>query len=133
MRPRYHIRRKKSKYNATKVAVDGDIYDSKKEARRGTELALAEKAGEIQNLRRQVKFVLVPEQREPDTVGPRGGKKRGKLIEKELAYIADFVYEQDGQTIVEDVKGYRDGGAYRMFVVKRKLMLFLRGIRVTEV
>ena len=132
MRPRYHIR-KKSKYNATKVTVDGDIYDSKKEARRGTELALAEKAGAIQNLRRQVKFVLVPEQREPDTVGPRGGRKQGKLIEKELAYVADFVYEQDGQTIVEDVKGYRDGGAYRIFVVKRKLMLFLKGIRVTEV
>ena len=113
--------------------MDGDLYDSKKEARRGIELTLAEKAGEIQNLRRQVKFVLIPEQREPDTVGPRGGRKRGKLIEKELAYIADFVYEEDGRTIVEDVKGYRDGGAYRIFVVKRKLMLFLKGIHVVEI
>lgn len=125
--------RKKSKYNASKVVVDGDIYDSKKEARRGVELALAEKAGRIQNLRRQVKYVLIPAQREPDRIGPRGGRKVGKVLEQEIAYIADFVYEKDGEEIVEDVKGYRDGGAYRVFSMKRKMMLFFKGIRVKEV
>lgn len=132
MRPHY-FRTKKSKYNATKVVVDGDVYDSKKEARRGVELTLAEKVGKIENLRRQVKYILIPEQREPDTVGPRGGKKKGKLIEKEIAYIADFVYEQDGQTIVEDVKGYKGGQSYAVFSMKRKMMLYFKGIRVKEV
>ena len=131
MRARKIVRR--NKYNASKVVANGEIYESKKEAVRGTELALLEKAGAIQNLRRQVKFVLIPAQREPDTFGPRGGRKVGRTIEQELAYVADFVYERDGQTVVEDVKGYRDGGAYRIFSIKRKLMLYLKGIRIKEV
>ncbi len=57
----------------------------------------------------------------------------GKVLEQEIAYIADFVYEKDGEEIVEDVKGYRDGGAYRVFSMKRKMMLFFKGIRVKEV
>ena len=124
---------KKSKYNASKVVVNGEVYDSKKEAKRGVELEMLVKAGEIANLRRQVKYVLIPAQREPDIVGPKGGRKPGKTIEQELSYIADFVYEKDGETIVEDVKGYRDGGAYRVFSMKRKMMLYFHGIRVREV
>ena len=124
---------KKSKYNASKVVVNGEVYDSKKEAKRGVELEMLVKAGEIANLRRQVKYVLIPAQREPDIVGPKGGRKPGKTIEQELSYIAYFVYEKDGETIVEDVKGYRDGGAYRVFSMKRKMMLYFHGIRVREV
>ena len=76
--------------------------------------------------------MLIPAQREPDIIGPKGGRKPGKTIEHELAYVADFVYEQGGETIVEDVKGYRDSGAYRIFTMKRKLMLYLKGIRIRE-
>lgn len=122
-----------SKYGAKKVEVDGVKFDSQKEARRWTQLKLLERAGEIEGLERQVKFVLIPAQREPDSIGARGGKIKGKLIEREVAYIADFVYIENGEKVVEDVKGYKGGTAYDVFKIKRKLMLFVHGIRVKEV
>ena len=61
----------KSKYGAKKVEIDGIIFDSKKEGRRYQELKMLQKAGEISNLQRQVKYILIPAQREPDTEGPR--------------------------------------------------------------
>ena len=109
------------------------VFDSKKEARRYYELLLQQKAGMISGLERQKKFVLIPTQREPDIIGARGGRHPGKVIEKECAYIADFVYQVQGQTVVEDVKGYRAGGAYTVFTIKRKLMLERYGIRILEI
>ena len=130
-------RRRGSKYNNSKVSVDGQTFASRKEANRYYQLKLLEKNGEIKNLENQVKFVLIPAQREPDTKGARGGVKPGKIIERELSYIADFVYTDvsTGQMVVEDVKGYRatDAAAYRVFVIKRKLMLYMLGIKVKEV
>ena len=125
--------RRGNKYGASKVTVDGVTFDSKKEARRWQELKILEKAGKITNLRRQVKFVLIPTQRAVDEIGPRGGRRPGKVLEKELDYVADFVYEEDGEKIVEDVKGYKEGGAYRVFSIKRKLMRFVHGIGVREI
>jgi hypothetical protein len=122
-----------SKYLSRKTTVNGVVFDSKKEARRYYELLLQQKAGMISGLERQKKFVLIPTQREPDMIGARGGKHPGKVIEKECAYIADFVYQVQGQTVVEDVKGYRMGGAYTVFTIKRKLMLERYGIRVLEI
>ncbi len=122
-----------SKYLSRKTTVNGVVFDSKKEARRYYELLLQQKAGMISGLERQKKFVLIPTQREPDIIGARGGKHPGKVIEKECAYIADFVYQVQGQTVVEDVKGYRMGGAYTVFTIKRKLMLERYGIRVLEI
>lgn len=126
----------KSKYGAEKQTItnsDGSviIFDSKKEYRRFIELRYLEQCGKIRDLRRQVKFVLIPAQREPDTVGKRGGLIKGRLIERECAYIADFVYydtEQE-QTIVEDTKGMKTPE----YIVKRKLMLYIHGIRIQEV
>ena len=106
--------------------------DSKKEAKRKQELQMMERAGKIQDLQYQVEFELIPTQREPDTVGPKGGVKRGKCIEHACKYVADFVYTQNGEKIVEDVKGYRDGSAYAIFSIKRKLMLWRYGIRIKE-
>lgn len=128
----------KRKYNNKKIIVDGIKFDSKKEALRYKELKMLERAGIIHNLQRQVKYVLVPAQYErTDEVYTRGkdkGKpKKGRLIECECAYYADFVYLQGGNTIVEDVKGYRDGQAYNLFVIKRKLMLYVHGIIVKEI
>ena len=122
-----------SKYLSRKTTVNGVVFDSKKEARRYYELLLQQKAGMISGLERQKKFVLIPTQREPDIIGARGGKHPGKVIEKECAYIADFVYQVQGQTVVEDVKGYRMGGAYTVFTIKRKLMLERYGIRILEI
>ena len=108
-----------SKYNSKKTVVDGQTFDSKKEANRYQELVLLEKAGVIKNLSRQVKFVLIPSQRD----------KNGKVIERECSYKADFKYEEDGKTVVEDVKGFRT----KEYIIKRKLLLYQYGIRIREV
>lgn len=109
-----------TKYNNKKITVDGQIFDSKKEASRYKELRLLEKAGAIHDLRMQVKFTLIPAQRDEAT---------GKVIERECSYKADFVYEEDGKTVVEDVKGFRT----KEYIIKRKLMLWRYGIRIMEV
>ena len=119
----------KSKYHAKKVTVNGVTYDSKKEARRHAVLLDMERAGEITDLQQQVKFVLIPAQREPDTTGKRGGVKKGKLIERECAYVADFVYNKNGKRVVEDTKGVRT----KDYIIKRKLMLWVHGIRINEI
>lgn len=121
---------KKPKYNARKTVIDGITFDSSKEARRWVELRERQKNGEISELRRQVKFELVPAQREPATQGPRGGWRPGKLIEKEAAYYADFVYKVNatGEVVVEDVKGVRTD----TYTLKRKIMLWRYGIRIRE-
>ena len=125
---------KTNKYNAKKVSVDGIEFDSKKEARRYQELLLLQKAGEIYMLERQKVYELLPAQREPDTVGKRGGVIKGKLLERAVEYVADFVYtDKNGKTVVEDVKGFREGGAYAVFVLKRKLMLYRYGMKIIEV
>ena len=123
------IMRTYNKYHSKKIVKDGITFDSLKEYRRYCNLALLEKAGLIQNLQRQVKYILIPAQREPDTVGKRGGIKKGKLIERECAYIADFVYTENGSLIVEDTKGMRT----KDYIIKRKLMLWVHGIRIKEV
>lgn len=131
---RWQRKAKTNKYNAKKVSVDGIEFDSKKEARRYQELLLLQKAGEIYMLERQKVYELLPAQREPDTVGKRGGVIKGKLLERAVEYVADFVYtDKNGKTIVEDVKGFREGGAYAVFVLKRKLMLYRYGIKIIEV
>ena len=117
------------KYGNRKARYNGAVYDSRKEARRAAELFLLEKAGKITDLQTQVKFVLIPTQREPDTVGKRGGIKKGKVIEKECSYYADFVYKENGKTVVEDTKGFRT----KDYIIKRKLMLYVHGIKIKEI
>lgn len=118
-----------SKYRSRKITRDGITFDSIKEYRRFCELSLLEKAGQITQLERQAKFVLIPVQREPDTIGKRGGVKQGKLIERECAYIADFAYMKNGEYVVEDTKGFRT----KDYIIKRKLMLYIHGIRIKEI
>lgn len=112
--------------NKRTTSADGLVFDSLKEARRWNTLQLLQDAGEIANLQRQVKYVLIPTQ-----------KIDGKVVERECSYIADFVYTDmvTGEQVVEDVKGYRQANdpAYRIFVIKRKLMLKEYGIEVKEV
>ena len=121
----------RSKYGSRKTVVDGISFDSKKEDSRYRELLLLERAGKIGNLRRQVKYVLIPAQYEnPDSPTKSG---RGKCLERECSYVADFVYdvpmEPELVEIVEDTKGFRTE-AYK---IKRKMMLFMHGIRIREV
>ena len=121
---------RKNKYNARTYKVGNEVFHSRKELRRYEELLLLEKAGQIHNLRREVKYLLIPSQRE--TIWKNGKPRQGKVIERECAYIADFVYEENGQTIVEDVKG---GSATKtpVYRLKKKLLLYIHGIRIREV
>ena len=126
------------KYGNRKVTVDGIEFDSKKEAQRYCELKLLQRAGRITDLQLQKDFELIPAQYETFERYGKTGKRLqdGKrCIEKACTYKADFVYMQDGQQVVEDVKGYRDpaSAAYAKFVIKRKLMLWRYGVRIVEV
>lgn len=107
-----------SKYGNKKVTVLGIEFDSKREARRYLDLKAEESAGVIQNLRLQVKYELLPNQ-----------KIDGKVVERAVSYVADFVYEQNGETVVEDSKGHRT----KDYILKRKMMLHFHGIRIREV
>lgn len=122
---------KRSKYGAEKLTYNGETFDSKRELRRYRELELMLKAGAICDLKRQVRFELIPAQYEPDIITKTGKRKRGKIIERKCEYIADFVYFdlEKRETIVEDTKGFPT----KDYIIKRKLMLYVHGIRITEV
>jgi len=111
---------RKTKYNSKQITIDGITFQSTKEGHRYCELKLLERAGEIKDLKMQVPFEVVPALREPDTIGKRGGIKKGKTIENSVIYNADFVYydNRKQQKIVEDSKGCRT----KDYVIKRKLM-----------
>lgn len=104
-----------NKYGAKKIKdpATGFVFDSKTEFIRWCELRILERAGKISDLKRQVRYELIPKQ-----VGERA-----------CNYVADFVYiDSDGNTVVEDTKGVRTD-AYK---IKRKLMLHIHGIRIKE-
>lgn len=114
---------KPPKYGNRKVTVGGETFDSQREYDRYCQLRLMEKAGLIKELRRQVKFVLIPSQ-----------KKNGKVAERECAYYADFVYLEkvglgEWQTVVEDAKGMKT----EVYKIKKKLMRYVYGYEVKEV
>lgn len=108
--------RASSKYHARKTTIDGIQFDSAKEAKRYVKLRDMEMAGEIQELRLQVPFEILPSF-ECDGVKYRGMK-----------YIADFVYYRDGKQVVEDTKGWKTA-EYRM---KKKLMAYMNHINIEE-
>lgn len=105
-----------SKYHARKTTIDGIQFDSAKETKRYVKLRDMEKAGEIEGLRLQVPFEILPSF-ECDGVKYRGMK-----------YIADFVYYRDGKQVVEDTKGWKTA-EYRM---KKKLMAYMNHINIEE-
>lgn len=130
-------RRRNGKYNSKKVTLDGITFDSAHEARRYSELKILERAGVISDLKTQYKFVLIPAQREESTEVYKRGKnkgkpKQGKVIEREVAYFADFVYTKDGEMVVEDTKSVATKKK-ESYIIKRKLLLYLFKIRIQEV
>lgn len=123
-----------NKYHNRKVTTsDGIEHASQKEANRWCELKLLERAGKIHDLQRQVKFTLIPAQYEyefEEVVKAKGKLPKGKLVERECAYIADFVYaDENGHLIVEDTKGVKT----KDYIIKRKLMFKVHGIKIKEV
>lgn len=124
----------KKYHNIKTKTFDGIEFDSRKEARRWNELKLLERAKEISNLQRQVKYVLIPAQYETiERYSKKGDRLKDgtKLVERECAYVADFVYTdmKTGNTVVEDTKGVKT----KDYIIKRKLMLYFHHIRIKEI
>lgn len=119
----------RNKYFAKKTVVDGIKFDSMKESRRYTELKLLERAGKISELKLQPSFDL---------------KVNDVLVCK---YVADFSYNvfeshetgslhvqaKRRETVIEDVKGMKNSGAWRIFRIKAKLLKAIHGIDVRVV
>ena len=102
-----------NKYRNKKTVVDGITFDSKKEALRYNQLKIFQIAGLIKGLKLQVPFVLIDK-------SPHG---------KTIKYVADFVYEEDNKTVVEDVKGVKTP----MYRLKKRLLAERYGIEIKEV
>lgn len=121
------------KYGNKKAVVDGIVFDSRKEARRYAELKMLERAGQISHLELQKEFVLIPAQYEQlsrdEYIKGKGKKTRGRCIERACKYKADFYYLENGRQVVEDTKGYRT----KDYIIKRKLMLYVHGIKIKEI
>ena len=111
-----------SKYRNKRITADNHTFDSIKEYRRYCELKILQRAGYIEQLQLQVPYELIPSQREG-----------GKVVERKVKYVADFVYfdKERGQVIVEDVKS--EATKTELYRVKKKLMRYVHGIEVREV
>lgn len=114
-------KKKKSKYNSTKVTHDEIEFDSKKERDRWVVLCQMEKAGLIRGLTRQVRYdyrIIYA--------------ANGNSFEKSGFYRADFVYEElvqgEWRNQTEDSKGFRTA-EYRR---KAKIIKKLYGIVIKE-
>jgi len=97
-----------SKYHNVKT----NGYASAAESKRAFELQMLQRAGKISGLEEQVSFEIIPKQ----------------LGERAAHYVADFVFWENGLFVVMDVKGVRTPA----YVLKRKLMLLVHGIRIRE-
>lgn len=94
-----------NKYRNKKTQIDMYVFDSIAESKRYKELILLKRAGKISELQLQPKFLL-----------QESFRKNGKTYRK-IEYIGDFMYEENGKIIVEDVKGKET----EVFKLKRKL------------
>jgi|SRR5215467_978437 len=101
----------RSKYRSVKTEVDGIVFASRKEAERYGELKLLLKGGYISHLEMQVPFKVVI---------------NGRKICK---YVADFIYFENGDRIVEDVKGYKTA----IYKLKRKLVEATHNVTIREI
>lgn len=100
---------RRSKFNAIKTIVDGIRFDSRKEAKRYQELKLLERAGEIERLELQPRFLL----QDKFTLDGKTHRK--------IEYVADFKYWviKEKRWIVEDVKGVKT----QVYKLKKKIFL----------
>ena len=118
------------KYHNKRVEYQGKVFDSLKERRRYCELLLLQKQGIISDLRLQVPYELIPAIYE-DVEKQLKTKVKivSRCVQRAVTYVADFVYTQDGKTIVEDTKGFRT----KEYELKKKMMRALLGITIKEI
>lgn len=137
------MNRRNNKLGNRKVSFDGVEFASRRECLRYCELKILQRAGKISKLELQKRYELIPAQYEVVETGEiyKVGSKKGQpktkkvCVEQAVEYVADFVYEENGKTVVEDAKGFRDpsSATYKVFVIKRKMMLWKHGIMIKEV
>jgi hypothetical protein len=101
---------RKAKYHNVKVETEEGAVDSKREAKRLRDLRLRQRAGQISDLRTQVKYSL---------------DVNGHHI---CDYFADFVYLENGVKIVADAKGIKTP----VYKLKKKLMKAIHAIEIME-
>lgn len=105
--------------NKQSAASDGTVFSSGRERKRYEELLLLQKIGSIHYLKLQTLFYLIPRQME--------GKK---CLERPVTWKCDFDYfDSQGKRHIEDAKGAKT----QQYVIRRKLMLWIHGIRIEEV
>lgn len=122
--------RPSTKFNNRKFENKDGRWDSNGEYQRWLFLRDQERQGFINNLQRQVKFVLLPTQYRDEVVHLKTKDKVVRRVaEREVTYTADFVYEKDGKVVVCDFKGYPND----RWPLKKAMMLYFHGIAVREV
>jgi len=110
--------KKRSKYGNIKTVVDGVKLDSGREAKRWIHLQLLQKAGQIDDLERQVRFNF-------HINGKPVMMKNGQCAR----YTADFTYTENGKQIAEDVKGV----VTEAYALRRAFMKAIFGVEIREV
>lgn len=98
---------KESKYHAKKVEIEGVLFDSKKEAQLWVRLQNLQRMGIISELQRQVRFELVPKQKD----------------ERAVYYVADYVFKEGDKLVVADCKSSMTK-KLPSYIIKRKLFKF---------
>ena len=98
---------KESKYHAKKVEIEGVQFDSKKEAQLWARLQNLQRMGVISELQRQVRFELVPKQKD----------------ERAVYYVADYVFKEGDKLVVADCKSSMTK-KLPSYIIKRKLFKF---------
>lgn len=135
---------KRSKYGNHKIKTEEGVYDSQLELARHTFLLNRQKEGQICDLKRQVRYLLIPDLYEPKIVHLKTKDKVvANLIERKCEYVADFTYIRNGKLVVEDCKGEesyttKDGKKKKKrfssqtqdFRIKKKLMYWVLRIKV---
>ena len=125
-------------YGNSKIKNAYGTFDSQLELARFVFLSNRQKEGEISGLRRQVEYLLITVQYGTEIRHLKTKDKEVRvLLERPCSYIADFVYERNGKTIVEDCKGEdkkykgkRFSTETAAFKIKKKLMLYIHNIQI---
>ena len=98
---------KRSKYGAVKTSIDGQTFDSKKEAEYYSELKIRLQGGDIKGFCLQPVFILAPG----------------------LKYKADFVvFNNDGTAEIIDTKGFKT----KEYIAKKKVFEDKFNLKIKE-
>lgn len=124
---------KRNKFFNKKVRTEVGIFDSEAEYNRYLHLKHLEDIGVISQLQRQVEYEIIPAQYENVEIKLKTKTKiKSKIVERPITYKCDFQYlDHNGELVVEDVKSNYTRKETD-YILKRKMLLYLKGIRLKE-